>query len=178
MDYEASWQFCVATGMFAEVSARTEGRYQDQAFTAGVLHQVGVLALDQFRGDLLRSVMERSAGGASRQDAEREVLGFTTTALGGGLAEHWGFPPDLVSAIGGQTRPIDELAAEGGLAGTVARARLYARAYGMADGITSTEQTSPPEEWASGPLSVSLRQAGGMETILERVDAFMAAAAA
>ena len=38
LDYDAFWQFCVATGMLAEVLARTEGRYQDQAFTADVLH--------------------------------------------------------------------------------------------------------------------------------------------
>ncbi len=65
LDYDAFWQFCVATGMLAEVLARTEGRYQDQAFTAGVLHQVGVLALDQFRSDLLKGVVERTATGAS-----------------------------------------------------------------------------------------------------------------
>ncbi len=177
LDYDAFWQFCVATGMLAEVLARTEGRYQDQAFTAGVLHQVGVLALDQFRSDLLQSVVERSASGVARQTAEREVLGFTTAELGGALAEHWGFPTELVRAIGGHTRPIDELAAEGSLAATIARARLYARSHGMADGITPAEQSSAPEEWSQGPLSVSLRQAGGMEKILERVDAFMAVAA-
>jgi HD-like signal output (HDOD) protein len=178
LDYDAFWQFCVATGMLSEVLARTEGRYQDQAFTAGVLHQVGVLALDQFRGDLLRAVIERSATGVSRTTAERDILGFTTAELGGALAEHWGFPSDLVGAIGGQTRAVDELAAEGGLAATVARARLYARAYGMSDGVTPTSEATPPEEWTQGPLAASLRQAGGMETILERVDAFMAAAAA
>lgn len=177
IDYDAFWQFCVATGMLAEVLARTEGRYQDQAFTAGVLHQVGVLALDQFRTDLLRGVVDRTASGVARQAAERDILGFTTAELGGALAEHWGFPPELVSAIGGHTRPIDELAAEASLAATLARARLYARAYGMADGVTPAEQSSAPPEWSQGPLSVSLRQAGGMEKILERVDAFMAAAA-
>ena len=177
LDYDAFWQFCVATGMLAEVLARTEGRHQDQAFTAGVLHQVGVLALDQFRADLLRIVIERSASGTARAAAEREILGFTTTDLGGALAEHWGFPTELVRAIGGHTRPIDELAVDGGLAGIIARARLYARAHGLADGITPAEQSPAPEEWSQGPLSVSLRQAGGMEKILERVDAFMAAAA-
>ncbi len=178
LDYDAFWQFCVATGMLAEVLARTEGRYQDQAFTAGVLHQVGVLALDQFRSDLLRAVVDRSASGVSRTTAERDVLGFTTAELGGALAEHWGFPADLVDAIGSHTRPLDELAVEGGLAATVARARLYARAYGMSDGVAPTSEATVPGEWAQGPLAASLRQAGGMETILERVDAFMAAAAA
>lgn len=177
LDYDAFWQFCVATGMLAELLARTEGRHQDHAFTAGVLHQVGVLALDQFRADLLRGVVERTSNGIARQAAERDVLGFTTADLGGALAEHWGFPTGLVDAIGGHARPIDALAAEGGLAATVARARLYARAYGMTDGIAPAEQSSAPEEWSQGPLSVSLRQAGGMEKILERVDAFMAAAA-
>lgn len=177
LDYDVFWQFCVTTGMLAEVLARTEGQHQDHAFTAGVLHQVGVLALDQFRSDLLREVIERSASGVTRQAAEREILGFTTAELGGALASHWGFPTPLVNAIGRHARPLDELAAEGSLAGTVARARLYVRAQGIADGIAPAEQAAVPEEWSQGPLSVSLRQAGGMEKILERVSAFMAAAA-
>lgn len=177
LDYDAFWQFCVTTGMLGEVLARTEGQHQDHAFTAGVLHQVGVLALDQYRSDLLANVIELSASGMLRQAAERDVLGFTTTELGGALAEHWGFPKPLVNAIGRHARPIDELAAEGSLAATIARARLYVRAQGIADGIGPAEQTAVPEEWEQGPLSVSLRQAGGMEKILERVSAFMQAAA-
>lgn len=178
LDYDAFWQFCVATGMLAEVLARTEGRHQDQAFTAGVLHQVGVLALDQFRADLLHRVIERSVDGGARQAAEREILGFTTAELGGALAEHWGFPSELVGAIGGHTRPMDELAAEGSLAATVARAHLFARAYGLGDGIVPSEETPAAPEWSQGALSVSLHQAGGMEQILDRVDAFMSAATA
>lgn len=178
LDYDQFWQFCLTTGMLAEVIARTEGRHQDQAFTAGVLHQVGTLALAQFRTDLLDSVVTRATTGIARQAAEREAIGFTTAELGGALAEHWGFPDELTDAIARHMHPLDQLAAEGGLAGTVARARLYVRAYGMGDGIAVAERDSAPEEWATGPLAISLRQSGGIEGIRERVGAFMVAAAA
>ena len=38
LDYNAFWQFSIATGILAEVLARTEATHQDEAFTAGALH--------------------------------------------------------------------------------------------------------------------------------------------
>ena len=65
LNTEAFWQFAIATGILAEVLARTEGAHQDEAFTAGVLHQIGLLALDQGRPEALASVLERQAQGVS-----------------------------------------------------------------------------------------------------------------
>ena len=47
LDYERFWHFSVSVGMLAELLGRAERIHQDEAFTAGVLHNVGRLALDQ-----------------------------------------------------------------------------------------------------------------------------------
>ena len=177
LDYESFWQFSVATGMLAEVLARTEGVHQDDAFTAGILHQIGVLALDQVRSEALREAIERAATGeVTLHEAEREHLGCTDVELGGALALHWSFPPTLVEAVRDHARPLSTLPDARSLTAFVLRARMFVRAYGLSDGISPrTEPTSPPQEWEMPPLSIALRQSGGMAKVMERADAFLAA---
>lgn len=173
LDYDAFWQFSIATAMLAEVLARTEGRHQDEAFTAGVLHQVGLLAIDQFRPEMLGGVRERMAEGSDAAEAERSTWGFSRAELAGALGDHWGLPNDLVAAIRDWERPLDALAQADNLAGFIARARLLVRSHGLSDGLAAVAPQDVPAEWQSGALGTSLRQAGGMSEILSRVDAFL-----
>lgn len=174
LNYEEFWHFSVSTGMLAEMLARTEGVHQDTAFTAGVLHNIGLLAMDQQRPDLLGAAIARSEEqGASRHEAERELLGFTDAELGGALAEAWSFPPDLTEAIRDHANPLDELPDPTSLTAFVLRARLLVRSHGVADGIEHLERTELPEEWTAPPLSVTLKRSGGMEGVLDKVEAFL-----
>ena len=107
LDQDAFWQFSIATGILAEVLARTDGAHQEEAFTAGVLHQIGLLALDQGRPQALRAALAaREDRGLSLHDAEREVLGFTDAELG---ALHWNFPQALAEAVRDHAKPLDTL---------------------------------------------------------------------
>jgi HD-like signal output (HDOD) protein len=160
--------------MLAEMLARTEGVHQDTAFTAGVLHNIGLLAMDQQRPDLLGAAIERGgATGTSRHEAEREVLGFSDAELGGGLAEAWAFPPELSAAIRDHANPLDTLPDPKSLTAFVLRARLLVRSHGVADGIEHPERTELPDEWTAPPLSVTLKRSGGMEGVLDKVEAFL-----
>ena len=132
LDYEAFWQFSIATGILAEVLARTERAHQEEAFTAGVLHQIGVLALDQGRPEPLRRALElRQTAGLTLHEAEREVFGFTDADLGGALALHWNFPASLADAVRGHARSLDTLPDANSLVACVLRARMFIRAYGL-----------------------------------------------
>jgi hypothetical protein len=51
VNYDAFWYHSVCTGMLAEVLARTEGVHQDEAFIGGVLHNIGLMVIDQQRPD-------------------------------------------------------------------------------------------------------------------------------
>ncbi len=177
LEYDAFWQFSVATGMLAEVLARAEGVHQDEAFTAGVLHQIGVLALDQVRAPMLRTALDRSVEeGISLHEAERQILGFTDIDLGGAVALHWNFPQPLVEAVRDHARPLDTLPDPKSLTALVLRARMFVRAYGLDDGHSgSAEPAAPPAEWEIPPLSIALKQSGGMAKVMERADAFLAA---
>lgn len=175
IDTDAFWQFSIATGILAEVLARTESGNQEEAFTAGVMHQVGLLALDQGRpGDLARAMEMRDQQGIALPEAERQVFGFTDADLGGALALHWNFPEALAEAVRGHAQSLDTLPDPRSLTAFVLRARMFVRAYGLPDGITpATDPTDPPEEWERPPLSVALRQSGGMARVMEQVDALV-----
>jgi HD-like signal output (HDOD) protein len=165
--------------MLAEILARVEGAHQDHAFTAGVLHDLGLLALDQNRPDGLREAIRMARDQqVPLQEAQRRVLGFTDAELGGALALHWNFPPALAEAIKHHAMPLDRLPERRSLAGFVVRARIFARFHGLSNGIERFDVAAPPPEWDVPPLSVSLRRRGGMEGVLEQLDAFLEAARA
>ena len=74
---------------------------EDQAFLAGMLHDIGYLALaylDSARSDALH---DRLAGEPDRPalDIEREMLGVTHDELGAELARSWHLPEEIVVAL-------------------------------------------------------------------------------
>jgi HD-like signal output (HDOD) protein len=174
LEYDDFWHFSVSTGMLAEMLARTEGVHQDTAFTAGVLHKIGLLAMDQQRPEMLAAALERAkVDGSSRHDAQRNLFGYTDADLGGALAQAWAFPPDLAEAIRDHAMSLETLPDPKSLTAFVLRARLLVRSHGVADGIDHPERTELPQEWTAPPLSVTLKRSGGMEGVLDKVEAFL-----
>lgn len=174
LDYERFWYFSVSVGMLAELLGRAERAHQDEAFTGGVLHNVGRLALDQRLPQglqLAARLAERD--GISLPEAEQQVLGFTDADLGGALALHWNFPQPLAEAVAHHALDVDQLPDPGSLAAYVVRARVFCRAYGLDDGVESTKRAEPPAEWDQPPISIAMRRAGGMDGVLERAEAFI-----
>ena len=62
------------------------------------------------------------------------------------------------------------------LAAFVIRARLFARASGLTDGVELASTDQPSAEWGVAPISRSLAQTGGIAGIAERVAAFFESA--
>lgn len=177
LDYRDFWHFSVTVGMLAEVLARAGKAHRDEAFTAGVMHNVGRLALDQQLPDALReSLAYAKAHDVSLHEAERQVIGFGDNELGGALTLHWNFPEPLIEAVASHTLRPEQLPNPESLAAYVVRARLFARSYGLPDGVEQTRRVDPPIEWTTPPLATSLRQYGGFDGVLDRVDAFLESA--
>ncbi|GAB4559198.1 MAG: HDOD domain-containing protein [Anaerolineae bacterium] len=97
------WRHSVAVAAGAQWLAQRE-RYDrpDQAFVAGLMHDIGKLVIDE----LLR--LERTwrnewhelqQRGMSFLELEREVTGMDHAQLGGRIAEHWNLPELLREAI-------------------------------------------------------------------------------
>lgn len=174
LDPDTFWRYSVAVGSLAELIAKVERRPHEEAFTAGVLHNIGRLALDQDYPHLLREAIEYAREhGVRLSEAERTVLGFTSTELGGGLALSWNFPEPLARAVALHDANVYLLEDPRSLEGIVRRARAFAAAIGLWDGAERPVDSVTPPEWNVPPLSGHLEHQGGVEGVLRRVDAFL-----
>jgi HD-like signal output (HDOD) protein len=175
IDYRGFWRFSVTVGVLAELVAQSERGPFEEAFTAGVLHNIGRLALDQHLPQLFHECRRRSEREhMSLHEAERAVLGYTDAELGAALASHWNFPRELADAVA--HHPLNVYAVpeeEGSLTAYVVRARRFALAYGLSDGVETPHAGAAPPEWSAPPLKDALARAGGIAGVLQRVGVFL-----
>jgi putative nucleotidyltransferase with HDIG domain len=74
--------------------------FPDRAFTAGLIHDVGKLAMAEFVEDAYEAIREAAASGKiSFLEAETQVLGANHAEIGGRLGELWHFDPEMVDAL-------------------------------------------------------------------------------
>ncbi|GAB6043539.1 HDOD domain-containing protein [Endothiovibrio diazotrophicus] len=108
-DRTAFWRHAIGTGVCAKVLAQRLGHNGEEAFAAGLLHDIGRLVLDVCFPDELTSVLEtRTRQACPLIAAERAVLGFDHAWLGEQLARRWQLPATMQQAIGRHHRPDDE----------------------------------------------------------------------
>ncbi|HBZ56559.1 MAG TPA: hypothetical protein DEO88_14230 [Syntrophobacteraceae bacterium] len=89
------------TAAVAKCLAQFTGRAApDLAYTAGLLHDIGKVVLDQYVG-AARSLFYRrlQVGDVDLIQAEAELFGMTHPEAGRRLALHWSIPENLVEAI-------------------------------------------------------------------------------
>jgi HD-like signal output (HDOD) protein len=83
-----------------EIATVREPSLSEDAFLAGLLADVGMLALAQALGRPYAEVVARvRAAGRSLPDVERHTLGFDHLQLTGHVLKRWGLPPALLDAI-------------------------------------------------------------------------------
>jgi putative nucleotidyltransferase with HDIG domain len=95
------WKHCLAVASAAELIAEnTGGILPEDAFSAGLLHDIGKIALHSVSQDeyleIVRTAREQGTG---ISEAERQRYGVTHAEAGRYLAEKWGLPEPLVRAI-------------------------------------------------------------------------------
>ena len=104
------WTHCIAVGVAARDMARQmKVPVADEAFLAGMIHDVGMLVSLQLHPEKLREVCERvKATGQPFVEVERELLGTDHQQLGAALAEQWKFPRSCQMVAGFHHRPALE----------------------------------------------------------------------
>jgi HD-like signal output (HDOD) protein len=175
IDYRQFWRYSVTVGVLSELAAQCEKGPFEEAFTAGVLHNIGRLALDQHLPKMFSECRRSSERqNISLHESERALLGYTDAQLGGALARAWNFPDELATAVEHHPLSVYAMPSEmGTLTSYVVRARHYARQYGLSDSVETPTSGPPPAEWTVPPLSTGLQKAGGIEGVLERVSMFL-----
>ena len=100
------WKRSVACALGAEALAERTGRDRDLAYTIGLFHCVGMMAIDEWASQQSRAFFFKHAGyPAEATESERAQLGFTQAAAGGALLRGWGFSPAISDPVRWQYVP-------------------------------------------------------------------------
>lgn len=91
--------FAVAVGAQL-VASKSKSTISDQAFTAGLLHNLGKVALSIWLEDKLAGLLAIACReGMTFDQVERKVLGFDHCDVGSHMGEVWNLPKPLVDAM-------------------------------------------------------------------------------
>ncbi len=95
------WRHCVTVAMTTELLAtRTKTRHGGMAFTAGLLHDLGKIVLNEHVEGARDALYEDSeVGGRTFLQSEREILGTDHCEMGAAVGGKWNLPDDLVECI-------------------------------------------------------------------------------
>lgn len=102
---EDFWAHSVATAAAASVVARQVGMTAADAFSAGLLHDLGAALLHRHDPRLYQEVT--TAGGSGLLDAERDMFGATHAEAGAAALTAWRLPARLVRAVHDHHVPLE-----------------------------------------------------------------------
>lgn len=105
-DAAAFWRHALGTAIVSRGLARAAGLEEGQAFVAGLLHDIGLLAMSVYFPHALEALIAQ----ARADDVELVVVerrhGLTPHAdVGAWIASHWRFPAPVVDAIAAHHAP-------------------------------------------------------------------------
>jgi putative nucleotidyltransferase with HDIG domain len=104
--FDGFWRHTIGTAIAAEAIARTRALDDETAFTAGVLHDIGRLALAAHFPHETAAMLELArVHDLPLLEAERLALGTDHAVIGATIASHWNFPGAVQAAIAAHHLP-------------------------------------------------------------------------
>jgi len=107
------WRHSLLTATASELvaaDAYTMSVEAPVAFTVGLLHDIGKLALGQALTQEIQNEIRQlvEQGGAARTEAEKKVLGADHAEIGACLLKSWNLPEEIIEAVAHHHQPVCE----------------------------------------------------------------------
>jgi len=101
------WKNSLAVAMMSKMIYRREfGERGENAYVAGLLHNIGLIAVDQFKQSAFKQALKMAnTKPVNLFIAENEILGFNHQDIGREIILNWGLPEDYGMAIGHHHQP-------------------------------------------------------------------------
>jgi putative nucleotidyltransferase with HDIG domain len=147
------WDHSVTCALTARILAQKRGfQGKEEAFTAGLLHDIGKVVIDQYAPKNSIAIMQKVELGMEPRVAEAEVLGVDHTKIGAWIADRWHLPKSLCWAIEWHHDALSPL-----IPGDVELVRLVA----VANAISKIRDSTDPgvveraiEDFAASPANL------------------------
>ena len=111
LEADEFWRRSVVCGLAAEYLADLRGEDSNVAYTVGLLHGVGMVAVDQWVQRHMPTLGFFGRGFPNDfSDGERVLLGFTSAEAGAAVLRGWDFPPEMSEPIRWQHAPLTSVA--------------------------------------------------------------------
>ncbi len=148
-DHDAFWRHSIGSALCAQALAGELRRSDaDLAFTVGLLHDIGRLALaSAFAPAYAEAEQWRRDKDCPAVEAERAVLGIDHAEVGGLVARQWNFAPTIVDAIREHHAPPADAGPT--LTGIAHVADAIAHALGLAGDAAEAVPTLVLPVWAA-----------------------------
>lgn len=110
LDHEVFWRHSLMAGIASRIIHRLGQRSpsigEDEAYLAGLLHDIGILILDQYFPSLYeRSRKEAAQSSLSCPQEERRLLGMDHGEIGALILNRWNMSPAMVQAVAWHHQP-------------------------------------------------------------------------
>ncbi len=106
-DFQGFWEHSLGAAICSQELALGCAYPQTLAFTAGLIHDVGRLALAAYYPrELAASIAFAKDQDCLLVEAERRVLGIGHCEVGAWIAAHWHFSDEVIEAIGHHHEPV------------------------------------------------------------------------
>ena len=156
-DHAQFLRHSAGVGCAAKLLARHVGQDPDVVFAAGMLHDLGQLALAATAPDDFRMVLDyQKENDCLMLEAEQAVIGMDHTQIGAHLANLWNLPAEICEAIECHHQLADSHALHSPIANLIHVAEVLAHAMELG----STDQVPPLSDSAMLRIGLSLAQVG------------------
>jgi HD-like signal output (HDOD) protein len=96
------WKHCIGVAVISKMIARRrpDGKYDDSLFSIGILHDIGIILIDQYLHEHFCAVLNHEDfGKKSLTSLEKAIIGFTHDDFAREVASKWKMPPVVYEVI-------------------------------------------------------------------------------